>query len=127
MQPFSVTMHAASLAAADKADRRRYPRATVNRPARLRVAGGPASPAQLMNISPLGAALFCSAPLAAGTEVELQLKLPTLPANLELHAVVRQSHLLGESHLVRVAFARPSRAAVEAILRFMDGKRSANA
>lgn len=121
-------MRATNLATAEKSDRRRYPRTPVNRPVRIRVAGGPPAPAQLMNISPRGAALFCSAPLATGTPVWLRVSLPATPeqrTTLKLVGAVRQSHLLGESHLVRVMFASPSLQAVRAILEFMKTRHAA--
>ena len=113
-----------SVLATEMANRRRYPRVPVNRPARIRVAGGPALPCQLMNVSSRGAALFFSTALAAGTMVRLRMNLPTNGERLiiRLPAVVRQSHLLGESHLIRVEFIKPPLIAVQAILEFMRSR-----
>ena len=116
-----------SVRVTEKTNRRRYPRVPVNRPARIRVADGPREPCQLMNISPRGAALFYSTPLAAGTPVRLRVSLPASHErwNLKLVGVVRQSLLLGESHLIRVAFTNPPLQAVRAILEFMQSRGSA--
>jgi hypothetical protein len=117
---------AKSILVTEKTNRRRYPRVPVNRPARIRVAGGPPTPCQLMNISPRGAALFYSTPLAAGVPVWLRVSLPASRERLTLKlvGVVRQAHLLGESHLIRVAFINPPLPAVRAILEFMQSRGS---
>jgi hypothetical protein len=113
-----------SVVAREKANRRRYPRVPVNRPARIRVAGGPPAPCQLMNISSRGAALFYSTALDPGTLVWLRISLPGSRERLTLKlvGVVRQAHLLGESHLIRVAFTNPPLPAVRAILEFMQSR-----
>jgi len=129
MQPYMVTMRATNLAIAEKTDRRRYPRMPVNRPARIRVAGGPPSAAQLMNVSPRGAALFFSMPLPTNTVVWVRLQLRTGQETklLKLAGVVRQSHLFGESHLIRIAFTKPPLKAVQVILEYMKEQHSAEA
>jgi PilZ domain-containing protein len=75
----------------------------------------------LMNLSTRGAALFYSAPLAVGTVVRLRLTLRTgaETVSLKLAGVVRKSHLLGESHLIRVVFTNPPLEAVQAILEYI--------
>src|SRR5437868_5401331 len=107
-----------------KNERRRYPRSPVNRPARIRVADGPTTPVQLMNISLYGASLFYSKPLEPDTPFKLKFYLHTNPetVTLELKGYVRQSHLKGESHMIRVIFSDPPIEALKAIAEFTRQK-----
>lgn len=117
-------MRTATAAVEKKTDHRRYPRAPVNRPARMSIGDGPPTPTQLMNLSPYGAALFYSKPLANGTGVWLTFSLRTnlKTVTLILPGEVLESQLRGESHLIRIAFTNPPRDAVKTIYEFAQNR-----
>ena len=109
----------------EKNDRRRHPRAPVNRPGRIRVSDGPVTHVQLMNISPRGASLFYSTPLPVGTTVELNFRLNGSQEPLNLAGHVLQSHLRGESHWIRVVFMNPPGSVTKVISEFAQNRSAA--
>ena len=120
----SIVMRAATQVTTEKSHRRRHPRPPVNRPARIRVAAGPSSLVQLMDVSAYGASLFYSSPLAIGTPVRLKFYLRTSPktAVLKLEGTVCESQLRGESHLIRIRFTRPPLEAIKVIYEYARQK-----
>ena len=89
----------------DNSEKRRHPRAPVNRPGRLRVGNGPESNTQVMDVSPFGATLFYSSAIEIGTAVELTFHLNVgRKAECQIYGNVRHHYLQGESHVIGVQF-----------------------
>lgn len=105
-------------------DKRRHPRAQVNRPGRIRVAGGPETNMQLIDVSEAGAAFFYSMRLLSGTVVELQFYL-TIGERKALFVVqgqVRHYFVRGESHVIGIEFVKFITGAATTIREFVQHK-----
>jgi hypothetical protein len=96
----------------------------MNRPGRIRIGGGPPSFAQMVDLSPAGAALYCSSALKPGTPVEVQFHLNMNPEKVELTLRGRVDHsfVRGDSHVVRVLFVEPTLQVIETISEFVRGR-----
>lgn len=97
-------------------------RAQVNRPGRIRVAGGPDTNTQLIDISENGVALFYSAPLAVGTSVELEFQLPvgSDKTRFVVFGQVRNYQPRGESHVLGMRFTRFVTGTIKQIQDFIE-------
>jgi PilZ domain-containing protein len=105
-------------------NRRHNARTWMNRPGRVRIGDGPESYTQVVDISPQGAAMYCSTPLSPGTDVEVRFHLNMNPRTvwLTLNARVERTYERGDSHLVRVLFVNPTLQEIETITQFAKQK-----
>ncbi len=101
-------------------EKRRYPRVQVNRPSHIRVANGPESNAQLIDISVGGASLFYPEPVTDGTEVELRFHLDIgTQIKCLIYGEVRHYYARGESHVIGVEFTHFAPDAEETVREFV--------
>ena len=101
-------------------ENRRYPRALINRPGQVRVAAGPETNAQLIDVAEGGATLFCETPIDLGAEVELKFSLYTRKQAACLVAgEVRHYFFNGKSHVIGVQFTRIDAETAQAIREFV--------
>lgn len=87
-------------------ERRKYPRAPVNRPCRIRLDGSETD-TQLINISEVGAAAYYSRQIVSNTPVELGFELNTSggeDAPLLLRGYVRHAYQRGQSFILGIEF-----------------------
>jgi hypothetical protein len=86
-------------------EKRRSPRAPVNRPGRLRVEDGPESNAQVIEVSEIGATVYFSKAIATGTAVELKFHLNIgMKTECLAYGTVRHYYVQNESHVVGLEF-----------------------
>lgn len=105
-------------------DKRQRPRAQVNRPGRIRVAGGPEAVMQLIEISETGATLFYSSPVPVNTDVELRFQLSVAAGKVPFVVTGQVRHYLekGESHVIGVQFSKFTEGSSQSIQEFIRHK-----